>query len=104
MIGRSNTSFSTTSGRADFVCQTEIDKSSDPRATTLQMFCVATGFVASRLKICGLYAYGISQWINIDIREILLPTLTDTSTVFSWPTSEILELHDDRDITAATKT
>lgn len=43
IICRSNTSFATMRGRADFVCHTDTDLSSAPRATTEQMLDVATG-------------------------------------------------------------
>ena len=54
MICLSKTSLATMSGRADFVCQTETDRSSAPNATTEQMFEVEMGDEGLRRKIWGL--------------------------------------------------
>ena len=52
----SKASLATMRGLADFVCQMDTDLSSAPRATTEQMFDVATGAAGFRRNICGLYA------------------------------------------------
>lgn len=48
---RSNTSFATIRGRADFVCQTDTDLSSAPNATTEQIFDVEIGVDGLRRKM-----------------------------------------------------
>jgi len=55
IICLSKTSFATIRGLADFVCQTETDRSSAPNATTEHILEVATGADRFRKKIWGLY-------------------------------------------------
>lgn len=57
IIWRSNTSFATMRGRADFVCHTDTERSSAPSATTEQIFDATTGLEVSRRKMWGLYDY-----------------------------------------------
>ena len=103
MIWRSKTSFATTSGRADFVCQTETERSSAPSAATEQMFEATTEELGSRRNICGLYAY--SGTLNSKETEgQKREGHTATSIVFSWPTRLISDVQLFRAITAAIKT
>lgn len=99
MICRSKTSFATISGRADFVCQIETERSSAPRATTEQMLEVSTGSCGLRKNMCGLYDWFASGGIQRRYDE-----LTATSTVFSCPTRLISDVHVLRVITDAMKT
>jgi hypothetical protein len=100
MICLSKTSLATMSGLADFVCQTETDRSSAPSATTEQMLDVETGACALRRKICGLYAYTLKCQCHSCYRN---DPLTATSTVFSCPTRLISDVHVLRVMTAAMK-
>jgi hypothetical protein len=57
MIGLSNKFFATMTGRECFVCHTDTEQSSEPKATTEQMFEVNTPLSASRNHILGLVAW-----------------------------------------------
>jgi hypothetical protein len=58
---RSKTDLATMSGRGHFVCHTEMERSSAPRATTEQILDVVTGRSLSRMNICGLYTLKVNQ-------------------------------------------
>jgi hypothetical protein len=100
MICLSKTSFATISGLADFVCQTETDRSSAPNATTEHMFEVATGADRFRKKMWGLYDCDNSARATTKRKR----PHTATSTVFSCPTRLISDVQLLRAITAAIKT
>ncbi len=56
MIWRSKTSFATISGRADFVCHTDTERSSASSATPEHILDSTTGAVGLRRNMCRLYA------------------------------------------------
>lgn len=101
-MDRSNTDFATMSGRADFVCQMDTERSSAPSATTEQMFAVAMGNEVFRTNMCGLYDCEVFRRPIIRCKHSR--SLTATSTVFSWPTRLISDVHEPREMTAAINT
>jgi hypothetical protein len=104
MIARSNIDLATITGRGAFVCQTETDRSSDPRATTEQMFAVVVGPDASLRKIRGLHVCGAKLQEADKGKLVALFEHTATSTAFSWPTRLISVVQDSRRMTVAMKT